>query len=247
MDGVTTGRESPVKASYGGVTWALALAVLFAIGAFVEVDTRVSALFFRDGLFVWQLAPLAVFLHDLVRPLCLLVGGLLAATTLVTWHQGRGWRRWAFLLLALILGPGLVTNTLLKDHWGRARPEHTLPFGGDKPLTPALIPARSCASNCSFVAGDPAFGFWFSAFAYIAVRRRRALFWSGIALGAGLGILRIGMGAHFFSDVIFSGLINLAVFAALYRVMFGAKALSVCWRDFRGISEASSASPCSSA
>ena len=49
----------------------------------------------------------------------------------------------AYLLLALALGPGLVVNTMLKDHWGRARPSQIEAFGGTRQFTPAPLPADS--------------------------------------------------------------------------------------------------------
>ena len=44
-----------------------------------------------------------------------------------------------FLALSLLLGPGLLVNTLFKDHWGRARPAQIAQFGGSAKFTPAWV------------------------------------------------------------------------------------------------------------
>jgi lipid A 4'-phosphatase len=53
-----------------------------------------------------------------------------------------------FLVAALAIGPGIVVNTVLKDHWGRARPYQIEEFGGARQFTAAPLPADQCARNC---------------------------------------------------------------------------------------------------
>ena len=89
-----------------------------------------------------------------------------------------------------------------------------LEFGGDKRFTPPLVVSDQCARNCSFVAGDPAFGFYFTAWA-LALPAQAWLWPFAFALGLLLGLARIGMGAHFLSDVIYSGVLNCTLAAAL--------------------------------
>lgn len=130
--------------------------------------------------------------------------------------------RIAFLILSFAVGPGLIVNLLLKEHWGRARPNDVVDFGGTAQFTPALLPADQCASNCSFVSGDVAI-----AFAYVAVALLLPARWRGVGvaaallLGTGVAALRLMQGAHFLSDVVFAALFTLlpiAVFAqALLR------------------------------
>ena len=59
-----------------------------------------------------------------------------------------------FLVAVLVVGPGLVANSIFKDNWGRARPREVVELGGTKPFTPPLLPATSCSRNCSFVSGE---------------------------------------------------------------------------------------------
>lgn len=115
-------------------------------------------------------------------------------------------RKAGFVLLALLLGPGLLINEGFKEHWGRARPRDVLFFGGHAQFTAATLPAAQCGSNCSFVSGHAAVGFALMAFAWVTRRRR---LWLAIGLGAGtlIGVARVAVGGHFLSDVIFSGFV----------------------------------------
>src|ERR1700759_5627042 len=56
-----------------------------------------------------------------------------------------------FLLATLALGPGLFTNVLVKDHWGRPRPIDVTAFGGADQFVPWWDPRGTCPKNCSFV------------------------------------------------------------------------------------------------
>jgi lipid A 4'-phosphatase len=124
---------------------------------------------------------------------------------------GLGLSQWMFLALVLITGPGLITNTLLKDNWARPRPNQIVEFGGAAKFAPVLERSGTCARNCSFVSGEAssifALGF---ALAMLARRRRAALMAAAVAAGAASGLIRIGEGGHFLSDVVFA-----AVFMAL--------------------------------
>jgi lipid A 4'-phosphatase len=123
-----------------------------------------------------------------------------------------------FVALSLALGPGLIVNTVLKDHWGRARPLQIEAFGGNLTFTPAPLPTTECPRNCSFPSGHAALGFSLLAFAYLlpegATRRRGVA--ATLSLGALIGIVRIAQGAHFLSDVVFAGLIVYGTTAALF-------------------------------
>jgi lipid A 4'-phosphatase len=137
-----------------------------------------------------------------------------------------------FLLLALIIGPGLVANEIFKDEWGRPRPRTVTEFGGPLPFTPPLVLSNHCARNCSFVSGDASFGFYLPSLALVAAAAwRRRLFWGGIAAGSLFGFTRIAMGAHFFSDVIYAGLFMLLTSSVLYTLLYGRSAARQVWQD----------------
>ena len=190
---------------------ALALACIGAFVAWPALDLRLVAPFYRHGLGfpaneVWWIRAIYVTVaRTWVLALALLV--LLLASWLPRLRAPLGRRRKAllYLLTSLILGPGLIVNTVLKDHWGRPRPVHLAQFGGHSTFTPALKYSTQCPRNCSFPSGHAGAAF-FPMAGYWLTRQRRWLV-LGIACGLLVGYTRMAMGAHFLSDVIFSGFI----------------------------------------
>ncbi|MDR3420329.1 MAG: phosphatase PAP2 family protein [Xanthobacteraceae bacterium] len=112
-----------------------------------------------------------------------------------------------FLIITLALGPGLLANKILKDHWARMRPEDIMQLGGTRAFTPWWDPRGPCQENCSFIAGEPSGAFWTLAPAALVPPQWRPLAYGGALLfGAGMGALRMAGGAHFFTDVVFAGI-----------------------------------------
>jgi lipid A 4'-phosphatase len=116
-----------------------------------------------------------------------------------------------YLLLALALGPGLVVNVFFKENWGRARPRAIVEFGGTKQFTRAFVLSDQCDNNCSFVSGEASLGFYGLAFIFVARRRRKTIAFASLLAGSLIGFLRMSLGAHFLSDVIFSGVFTFLV------------------------------------
>jgi membrane-associated PAP2 superfamily phosphatase len=123
--------------------------------------------------------------------------------------------------LVLITGPGLIANTLLNDNWARPRPLHVVEFGGSQKFTPVLERSGGCARNCSFVSGEAsatfALGF---AIAMLARRRRRELLAAAVAAGSISGLIRMGEGGHFLSDVVFAGVFMALDVALMHWLVF---------------------------
>ena len=69
----------------------------------------------------------------------------------------RSLRDWTFLFSCLVLGTGVIVNSIFKSFWGRARPNDTLVFGGEQPFTIPWLNVDYCETNCSFVSGDVSF------------------------------------------------------------------------------------------
>ncbi|MCL4179207.1 MAG: glycosyltransferase [Verrucomicrobia bacterium] len=129
-----------------------------------------------------------------------------------------GW----FLALTLLLGPGLVVNSIFKAHYGRPRPKQVHPFGGRYAFRPLSSPTFDSTTR-SFPSGHASMGFYWLALTVWFWRRRRALAWGFLLLAAvhgGItGFVRMAQGGHWFSDVLWSaGLVYfsaLAVYAVL--------------------------------
>jgi membrane-associated PAP2 superfamily phosphatase len=130
------------------------------------------------------------------------------------------WRRRLILLLVTVMfGLVLAVNGVLKEGWGRPRPEQVSEFGGAKVFQPWWQPSRQCASNCSFVTGHGATGAVLLGIGLLspAVRRRRWLV-AGWAAGLAIGLVRMIQGGHFASDVLFACLVIWGVGIAIRRV-----------------------------
>ncbi len=125
-----------------------------------------------------------------------------------------------FLLLAILLGPGLVVNVIFKDNWGRPRPKQIQEFKGKATHMPPFVISQECDKNCSFVCGHASMGYVFVALAFIYRNRRKEIFWSSVVAGSLIGLGRVAQGGHFFSDVIFSFFFTYITIRVLYFVMY---------------------------
>jgi lipid A 4'-phosphatase len=178
-----------------------------------------------DGHFLLRGSVVFDWLHawiGLLVGLCLGFFGLAALARLMGRPiAGLGLAHALFIFALFALGPGLFANTVLKDHSGRARPAQVPEFGGTLYYSAPFAFDGACDHNCSFVAGDPAAGFAYIGPALLLPRRRRAAGIAGaLLLGGGIGLMRMFQGGHFFSDVVFSGLVVTATALALHWLIF---------------------------
>jgi membrane-associated PAP2 superfamily phosphatase len=208
----------------GGIAVALALATLFLRTTDLELD--VQRLFYSESGDRWpwknHVLPHSLYTYG-VYPAALV--GLISFLALVasfTSRRARTWRPEAgFYLLVLVLGPGLIVNTVFKQNWGRPRPHYTEEFGGERAYVPVLSKGER---GTSFPSGHSSMGFFMLTpyFRWRHTRRRRA--WAFLALGLGLGgslgLTRMVQGMHYLSDVVWScGIV--ALVAALLAPAFG--------------------------
>lgn len=157
-------------------------------------------------------------------------GVLLAAAALVTltltyWYParlGRHRRAALFLVLVVTLGPGLLVNVVLKDHYGRPRPREVQALGGQLPFLPVWVPGPDRQAK-SFPCGHCSMGFYLAVPYLLLKRRRRAAAWAfaaaGIGMGGLLGAARMMAGGHFLSDVVWAGGLTWLVALALHHLM----------------------------
>ena len=202
-----------------------AAAVVFL--ALPQIDPAVVAWFYVEGE-GFSLGRNPVLRHMSSALRAAVIVGALALLGMIVWSMVSRPPRWlpprrstAFLLAVLLIGPGIIVNAVFKDHWGRARPAQTLEFGGERTFSPPLVISDQCSRNCSFVSGDASVGFSLAALGLVAARRRRSWIVVGLAAGVAIGILRVALGRHYPSDVIFAGVFVLLVAALLHRLMIG--------------------------
>jgi lipid A 4'-phosphatase len=200
---------------------ALAFALFISLP---EIDLATSRLFHDppDGFVLSEWPPVVVLYRavPLISWGMLVLGGVGSAWLFLLdrplWRLVR--KALVFLVVSMAVGPGLLANSLLKDHWGRARPIQVEAFGGPHHFTPAPLPAAECDGNCSFVSGHAGLGFALVAFAFLLPPGLTRRSWIAVAIGFGalIGLGRIVQGAHFLSDVVFAGLLVYAVTALLH-------------------------------
>ncbi|WP_064706813.1 phosphatase PAP2 family protein [Rhizobium bangladeshense] len=125
-------------------------------------------------------------------------------------------RKLKVALGTLLIGPVLLVNVILKEHWGRPRPLQTDMFGGPLHFVEAGSLAGKCISNCSFVSGEAASAGWlFCLLLFVPKSLRYALVPPVAVISILTPALRLSFGAHYLSDVTLGWLSSLVVFAAL--------------------------------
>ncbi len=127
-----------------------------------------------------------------------------------------------FLVILLVLGPGLIVNSVFKDYWGRPRPREIVQFGGAKVF---LHPWQKGVAHMgrSFPSGHSSAAFYLSAPFFIFRRRkpRTAALWmaGGLVFGVLMSVARITQGGHFLSDNLWAwGMVHLTA-VTLYYLM----------------------------
>ncbi len=202
-------KRDPTKAPT--LFWAIIIIfILLALvpTAWPDIDLAAAGLF--AGVNPWLDAgqwPWVVWINAYIPTVFrLMVLGAFAGWlfTSVT-RYGKRWRlHLAFLALAGTLGPGAVVNHVFKDNWQRARPYQVEQFGGARLFTRAGAITNQCESNCSFVSGHVACGFFFVSL--MLLNRKRKLVWAaaGIASGLLIGFARMSDVAHWLSDVLWA-------------------------------------------
>lgn len=126
-------------------------------------------------------------------------------------------------LITLIFAPGIIINVLLKSYSGRPRPREIVEFTGKWEYRKVLQIGQP-GRGYSFPCGHCSMGFIFCSIYFVIRNKRKFLanitLWFGLAYGVIIGLTRISQGAHFLSDVIWSGGITIIVSEIAYYLLF---------------------------
>jgi membrane-associated phospholipid phosphatase len=193
-----------------------------AFGLFPELELSVARHFHDivdagNNAFAWRIYPPLMLARDIglwvgtaiIIPVLAALAFKLIVPTRKMLIPGRAV---VFLIATLALGPGLLVNVVLKDHWGRPRPIDITQLGGTEHYVRWWDPRGDCPNNCSFVSGDVAGAFWTMAPAALTPAPWRILaYGAALALGTGMAALRVMAGGHFLSDVVFSGVFTFLI------------------------------------
>ncbi len=172
-----------------------------------DIDLQLQAYLYLPGNGGWYLHergfwPL-LYQYGVLPGLLMALLSLLAVAASYWRAEWVMWRKPALLLLfSLMLGPGLVINLILKDHFGRPRPREVIEFQGNESYQPLLIPGKG--DGKSFPCGHGSIGFYL-ALPFLFLRKRHlgwALAWLGVGIlsGSVLTAARMMAGGHFLSD-----------------------------------------------
>lgn len=204
--------------------------------AWPQADIAVSSYFFTNGF---------TLSHDaaarMIRRVLFYLPAVVLAGMALAWLAGRfgaggklaerfagfapSTRGLVFAASAMALGPGLLVNVVLKDHWDRPRPVHVRQFNGPDQFRPWWRTDGACKKNCSFVSGEVAAATWLTAPAMLTPPHvRAAAYVAVIMIGSVTAAGRLAFGGHFLSDVLFAALLSLMICQLLFRAFFG-------WRD----------------
>ena len=190
--------------------------IILALGTllfrFSDLDVTISRLFYIEdqGFYLKSTQPwLFLYRHGNVPGLLIGFFGLFLLIARLVWKKiGAHWKTGVFLVLLLIIGPGLIVNAIFKGHWGRPRPVEIVDFGAEQAYRPVWQKGIA-GQGKSFPSGHASIGYYLMGpffFLYPMGRKRWGLLFLilGLAYGTTMGIGRIVQGAHFASDVLWS-------------------------------------------
>jgi len=203
------------------LVWLLLAVSTTLVFWFTDLDLQAAALFYHPEnpadvwperhWWLWRL------LFDYAFPFTVVSGTLaLLVYLLGHFHENtRRYRRQAlYILLVIVIGPGLVVNLIVKDHWGRPRPMHVTQFGGEFTYIPPVKIGPT--SDKSFVCGHCSVGYSFFAVYFLAKNYKFLYFFLTLFLAWTMGFTRMTSGGHFLSDILWSGYLVFLVAFLLY-------------------------------
>lgn len=191
------------------------------------LDPFASGLFYTPGEgftassspFLQKLRYLGPYLVQTAAIICVLV--LLLKLLLPELPPLMPLRKPVFLLSTLVLGPGILVNSILKNTWGRPRPVMVEQFGGDMPFVPVWLKTDWCSTNCSFVSGEGSASMWLMGLVFVVPKSwRPAVALTVLPLMLALSVNRVAFGGHFLSDTLLAWGLTWLVLLSVHWLLY---------------------------
>ena len=201
----------------------LVISCLF-ITAGPSIDLFISGLFYYgSSQFALQSFDLtSILFRDILLPLILIyililpIIGRFTKIDKIFFNYRFSIKEIVLLWGSQIIGVLIFVNLILKNLWGRARPNDILQLGGKENFSPWYEITNVCGSNCSFVSGDASVGF--SIIILYLITKKIIFLHTSFVVGLVLGLIRIMAGGHFLSDVFFAGLFIVILNIVLFEL-----------------------------
>ena len=177
-----------------------------------SLDLYASALFYRgESQFELQSFDLAsILFRDIVLPLILIyilvlpIVGHFIKIDKIFFNYKFSIKEIVLLWISQIISVLIFVNLILKNFWGRARPNDVVELGGKEFFSPWFEIRNACETNCSFVSGDASVGF--SVIILYLITKKIIFLYASFVAGFVFGLIRIMAGGHFLSDIFFAGI-----------------------------------------
>ncbi|MDC2978841.1 phosphatase PAP2 family protein [Pelagibacteraceae bacterium] len=191
-----------------------------------SLDLYVSFLFYK-GASQFELQSLdltSILFRDILLPLILIyililpIVGRFFKIDRIFYNYQFSIKEIVLLWISQIISVLIFVNLVLKNFWGRARPNDVVELGGKESFSPWFEISNACETNCSFVSGDASVGF--SVIILYLITKKIIFLYASFVAGFILGVIRIMAGGHFLSDIFFAGffivILNIILFE-LYK------------------------------
>jgi len=191
-----------------------------------SLDLYVSSLFYKgESQFELQSFDLtSILFRDILLPLILIyililpIVGRFFKIDKIFFNYKFSIKEIVLLWISQIISVLIFVNLILKNFWGRARPNDVVELGGKESFSPWFEISNACETNCSFVSGDASVGF--SIIILYLITKNIIFLYASFVAGFVFGLIRIMAGGHFLSDIFFAGffivILNIILFE-LYK------------------------------
>ena len=206
------------------IIYIVMLALLTAVFRLFDLDLIIQKALYDFSSGSWKFAynsfVLWLYKYGTYPAIILAAAAVVAFSLGFAYEKIKKHRKAALLIILLMfIGPGIITNVILKNYTGRPRPRDVKEFNGSmdflKPLEPG-VPGK----GFSFPCGHCTMGFFFYA-GYLILRRKNkaaayGAFGGSIIYGTAMGFGRMAQGGHFASDVVWAAGIMLLTAEVLH-------------------------------